>query len=297
MKIVVTGSLGHIGKPLAQELVQKGHSVTVISSNSKKQGEIENLGAKSAIGSIENVDFLAETFRGASAVFCMVPPAENNEPDRRIFYSRIANNYVNAIRETGVKRVIHLSTFGADLEKGTGILLGAYDAENIFNQLENITLTHIRPTYFYYNLNNFIQSIKFQNVMKANYGGNRTFPMVSPLDIAEAIADEFLNNHAKTGVRYVSSDERNGHEIAKVLGIAIGKPDLKWEMITNEEVQENLEGFGVPTLLAHGYVDMFDSLYKGDLASDFYKNKPPFGKVKLEDFAKDFAKDYNAQKS
>jgi nucleoside-diphosphate-sugar epimerase len=32
MKIVVTGSLGNISKPLTKELVQKKHSVTVISS-------------------------------------------------------------------------------------------------------------------------------------------------------------------------------------------------------------------------------------------------------------------------
>jgi len=37
MKIVVTGSLGNISNPLTQELVQKGHSVTVISSNAERQ--------------------------------------------------------------------------------------------------------------------------------------------------------------------------------------------------------------------------------------------------------------------
>ena len=30
MKIVITGSLGNIGKPLTEELVWKGHDVTVI---------------------------------------------------------------------------------------------------------------------------------------------------------------------------------------------------------------------------------------------------------------------------
>jgi len=30
MNIILTGSLGHISKPLTQILVQKGHSVTVI---------------------------------------------------------------------------------------------------------------------------------------------------------------------------------------------------------------------------------------------------------------------------
>jgi putative NADH-flavin reductase len=48
MKITLTGSLGNIGKPLTKELVQKGHAVTVISSNPKKQNEKEALGASAA---------------------------------------------------------------------------------------------------------------------------------------------------------------------------------------------------------------------------------------------------------
>jgi NAD(P)H dehydrogenase (quinone) len=43
MKIVVTGSLGNISKPLTKLLVEKGHSVTVISSDPRKQSAIEAL--------------------------------------------------------------------------------------------------------------------------------------------------------------------------------------------------------------------------------------------------------------
>ena len=32
MKITITGALGHISKPLAKELIDNGHSVTIISS-------------------------------------------------------------------------------------------------------------------------------------------------------------------------------------------------------------------------------------------------------------------------
>jgi uncharacterized protein YbjT (DUF2867 family) len=59
MKITITGSLGNISKPLTKELVQKGHTVTVISSNAERQKEIEALGAKAAIGSMGDVNFLA----------------------------------------------------------------------------------------------------------------------------------------------------------------------------------------------------------------------------------------------
>jgi nucleoside-diphosphate-sugar epimerase len=62
MNIVLTGSLGHISKPLAEDLIQKGHAVTVISSKAAKQKDIEALGAKAAIGSIEDVAFLTKAF-------------------------------------------------------------------------------------------------------------------------------------------------------------------------------------------------------------------------------------------
>lgn len=51
MKIIVTGSLGHISKPLAEKLLQQGHGVTVVSSNPERQQEIEALGARATIGS------------------------------------------------------------------------------------------------------------------------------------------------------------------------------------------------------------------------------------------------------
>lgn len=82
MKIVITGSFGNISKPLTQALVQKGHLVTVVSSNAERQKDIEALGAKPAIGSLENPEFLATVFAGADAVYCMVPP--NNYFDHNL---------------------------------------------------------------------------------------------------------------------------------------------------------------------------------------------------------------------
>src|SRR3954464_12684759 len=73
MKIILTGSLGNIGKPLTKHLVQKGHSVVVISSKAERQKEIEALGAKGAIGSIRDVAFLTRTFTGADIVYLMEP--------------------------------------------------------------------------------------------------------------------------------------------------------------------------------------------------------------------------------
>jgi uncharacterized protein YbjT (DUF2867 family) len=163
MKVIVTGSLGNISKPLTKELVQKGHHVTVISSKPEKQIDIEALGATAAIGSLEDVNFLVSTFTGADAVYCMVPP--NNYFDLNLdllaYYRRLGNNYAQAIEQSGVKRVVNLSSIGAHLDKGSGILLGAHDVEQILNKLSSdVAITHLRPTSFYYNLLGYIDMIK-----------------------------------------------------------------------------------------------------------------------------------------
>ncbi|PSB28935.1 NAD(P)H-binding protein [Chlorogloea sp. CCALA 695] len=293
MKFIVTGSLGNISKPLAQELVQKGHRVTVISSKPEKQKDIEAMGMIAAIGTLEDVDFLVSTFTGSDAVYCMVPPNDyfDLSLDLIAYYRRIGNNYVQAIHQSGVKRVVNLSTIGAHLEKGSGILFGAHNVEKILNELSSdVAITHIRPTSFYYNLYGYVDTIKNQGFIAANYGADKIIPWVSPIDIAAAIAEELVTPFVGRKVRYVASEELTGNETASILGAAIGNPDLKWRIITNEQMLSGLEGAGMNSQIAAGLVEMYASLYSGLLTEDYYRHKPTvMGKVKLKDFAKEFA--------
>jgi uncharacterized protein YbjT (DUF2867 family) len=301
MKVTVTGSLGNISKPLTKELVQKGHHVTVISSNKEKQTDIESLGATAAIGSLEDVDFLKSTFTGADAVYCMVPPNDyfDLNLDLLAYYRRLGNNYATAIEQSGVKRVVNLSSIGAHLEKGSGILLGAHDVEQILNELSSdVAITHLRPTSFYYNLFGYVETIKAVGFSRgeasptiaANYGADDEIPWVSPIDIAAVIAEEIATPLVGRKVRYVASEELTGNETARILGAEIGKPDLKWIIISNAQMLGGLESAGMNPQIADGLVEMYASLHSGILSADYYRNKPTvMGKVKLADFAKEFA--------
>lgn len=293
MKIIVTGSLGNIGKPLTQELVQKGHQVTVISSKPEKRKDIEALGARAAIGSVEDPDFLTTAFIGADAAYCMIPPNHFGEPDPIAYFLRVTNNYGQAIQKSGVKRIVMLSTYGADLDRGTGLIVGAHHAENIFRALPGIDLTILRPTYFYYNLNIFIPLIQSQSIITANYG-DKPLVMVSPSDIAAVAAEELTSPAPHDPIRYIASDDRTGNEIARTLGAAIGKPDLKWVLVSDEQMKSNYEAAGLPGHIATGLVEMFESIRNGRMDADYRLHEPKVkGKVKLEDFAREFAKTYH----
>jgi uncharacterized protein YbjT (DUF2867 family) len=300
MKIIVTGSLGHIGKPLTIELVQKGHEVTVISSNPERQGAIEALGAKAAIGSMEDADFLSASFTGADAVYVMESLGSGRYFDPNIdiigAINKIGNNYKQAIQQSGVKRVVHLSSIGAHTDQGNGLLAFHYNVEKILKTLPSeVAITFMRPVGFYDNLLGFINTIKTQGVIATNYGGDNKKPWVSPLDIATAVAEELVTPFAGRKIRYVASDEISCNELASLLGAAIGKPDLKWIVIPDEQMLKGMIAAGINPKIAAGLVEMNASTNTGDLYEDYFRNKPTLGRVKLADYAKEFAAVYNQQ--
>ncbi|WP_449401165.1 SDR family oxidoreductase [Chryseobacterium wanjuense] len=223
MKIIVTGSLGNISKPLTEELVSKGHDVTVISSNPERKSEIEKLGAKAAIGTMEDVDFLTETFKGADIIYAMEAINHgvffNHEIDFIQANIQIAKNYKEAIEKSGVKNIIHLSSIGAHMEKGNGILAFHHEVERIFNELpEDVSIKFMRPVGFYYNMFAFIPTIKSQNLIIQNYGGDEKEPWVSPLDIASVIAEEIEKPFNGREIRYIASEEISRTKLLKFLG-------------------------------------------------------------------------------
>ncbi|OGX81533.1 NAD(P)H-binding protein [Hymenobacter coccineus] len=289
MKIIVTGSLGNISKPLATKLVQQGHSVTVVSSKPDKQPEIEALGAAAAIGSVEDADFLAKTFTGADAVYLMVPP-KFAVADSRAYHQRIGRNYAQAIQRAGVRRVVQLSSWGAHLAAGTGGILGSHDVEGILAEVPAIALTRLRPTSFYTNMFSFAGMIKAAGIIGVNYPGSTRVAFVHQSDIAHAAAEELTTpTPAGLTVRYIASDERTADEVAQALGAAIGQPDLRWVPLTDEQMQHNLVSHGLPADRAAEIADIYTSIRTGALGEDYEQHKPTLGKVKLEDFAKEFA--------
>ena len=299
MKIIITGSLGNIGKPLTKELVAKGHSITVISSKAERQKDIEALGAKTAIGKMQDVDFLSETFKGADIVYLMeswegIGSLFDNTIDFKAGMRQIGSNYKTAIEESGVKRIVHLSSVGAHSDKGFGSLSVHHDVENILKQLpDDVSIKFMRPVSFYTNIFRNMQTIKTQSAIISNHGGDDKEPWVSPLDIANVIVEEMEKPFNGRTVHYIASDEISPNEVAKVLGEAIGNNDLKWLVISDEQLLEGMLTAGINTEIAKSMVETFASQREGLLFEDFYRNKPTFGKVKFKAFAKEFALAYN----
>jgi nucleoside-diphosphate-sugar epimerase len=325
MDIVVTGSLGHIGKPLTKELIKKGHSVTVISSKSERQKEIETTGAKAAIGTMQDVDFLIKTFTGADIVYLMETGGPENmfnkSYDLNEATREIVSAYKKAVEVSGVKKVIHLSSIGAHADKGFGLLKLHYIAENILKQLpDDVSIKFMRPGGFFYNLLVNVEIIKTlskgflggimalkyygiggflsgkRGVIVANYGGDVMNLLVSPNDIATVVAEEIEKPFEGRTVRYIASEELTCNEVAKILGEAIVKHYLKWGTISDRMLTNSMLKRGMNEKMVKGIVEMGAAGRSGKLYEDYYQHRPVLGKTKLKDYTKEFAIAFNKNK-
>lgn len=306
MKLIITGSLGNISKPLTEILVAQGHEVIVVSSDVKKQAAIEALGASAAIGSIADVGFLTSAFDGADAVYAMIP-LSFTESDLGDYQRRMAQNYVQALKTVRVSRVVVMSGWVAGLIKSENL-------ENEFDSLE-ASLTFMRPGSFYTNFYQSIDLIKGGGLMGklltlrysglwalltgksglliGNYGGDDRIIFVSPKDIADAVAEELVLKPEKNTIRYVGSEELTCNEAARIIGTAIGKPWLKWVLLSDKSMLRGLKMAKVPEKLAETLVEMQAAMHSGRPLENFHFHQPRMGKIKLADFAKEFARVYH----
>lgn len=293
MKYVITGSLGNISKPLAETLIAAGHEVIVVSSKAEKVEQIEALGAKAAIGSVEDVAFLTKTFTGADAVYTMVPP-HFGAADWKKYIGSVGENYAAAIKDSGVKNVVNLSSIGAHMPEGCGPVSGLYFVEQALNTLEEVNVKHLRPGFFYPNFLSQIGMIKHMGIMGGNYGENAQLVIVHPDDIAEVAAEELQNLSFKNkSIRYITSDEKTTHEVAAILGKAVGKPEIPWINFKDEDTLAGLLQAGLPEEIAKNYAEMGAAIRSGEMASDYQNNKPEaFGKSNLEVWSRVFAAVY-----
>lgn len=292
-KFVITGSLGHISKPVVEALVKAGSEVSVITSNPDNVAKITSLGANASVGSVADSVFLTGALENADAVYAMIPPVWQTD-NLRASQNEIGKSYAEAIRRSGVKNVVSLSSVGAHVGHGCGPVDGIADFEKLLNEIDGINVKHIRPGYFYYNMLAQIPLINQAGIMGANFGGpDQKLGLAHTSDIAKVVAEEL--SHLKfTGkaVRYVISDIRSTVEIANTIGTAIGK-NLNWVIFSDEDQRNGLLQAGLPQTHADAYTEMGAAIHNGKLMEEVLRYSPAPGAITFENYMPEFKEVYS----
>jgi uncharacterized protein YbjT (DUF2867 family) len=292
MKITTTGSLGNVAKLVVEKLIAAGHEVTVITSKDDRQSEIEAMGASAAVGSLSDAAFLTKAFHEAAAVYAMLPPSMGTTNLIQNI-AEAGQAYAQAIKAAGVPRVVLLSSVGADATQGTGPVQGVHRVEQQFQLLTGVNVTVLRSGFFYANFFRDIPMIQNRNVFGNNYEGDSKLALTHLEDITAAIAEELQKKGNGFEVKYVVSDISTGNEIASRFGLAIGKPELSWTVIPDEQLKQGMLSAGLPVELVGLIVEMGQGVRAGIITHDFFASGAKVtGQVKLEQFVAEFKDRY-----
>lgn len=253
-KIVILGATGTVGSKISEILLNEGHEVTLIARHTEKLEKYHSQGAEIIAGTITDVEMLTSAFKNADSAFVLLPDNVMAE-DTRAYQRKVTGKLIEAIENSGIKNIVNMSSLGAHMHEGNGIMAGTAEQEVRLNQLNDVNVLHIRSAYF---MENFLRTIGLVKKMSFNgtaADGDHSIPMVATRDVAKIAAGHLANLdfsgksiHAVMGPRDYTYRELTG-----IIGKAIGNPDLPYVQLPVEQVKQ--------TFLSNGFsADFVDNL-------------------------------------
>ncbi|RST53900.1 NmrA family NAD(P)-binding protein [Variovorax sp. MHTC-1] len=293
--ITVMGATGHTGGKIAARLQAAGAKVRALGRNPDKLAALERAGAEVLAGDTCDPAFLARAFRGADAVYTLLA-TDRRAPDYRARQDQEGEAIAEALRASGVRQVVALSSLGADVAEGTGVIAGLHAQEERLKRIAGIHLLLLRPVSFFENFYDALGQIKEAGVIADTVEADIAVPMIAADDIA-AVAAGALLARDWTGValrELLGQRDLSHSEVARILGERIGKPELAYVQISEAEMTGAMIEAGLSPSFAALYLEMTHAFNEGRIGPSAGRNAANTTATRFEDFAEEFARVYAA---
>ncbi|HLF23526.1 MAG TPA: hypothetical protein VI565_06335, partial [Burkholderiales bacterium] len=240
--------------------------------------------------------FLTAAFLGSDAVYTLIPP-HIAHPDFPAYQDQIGETTIKAMRESGVTHAVFLSSVGADRATGTGPITGLYRQEKRLAAVPGLNSLSLRPGYFFENHFMSLPLIKHQGISGSAMGGNFGFAQIASGDIGAVAAEALRTRNFKgaTARELLGPRDLSLDEATRIIGAAIGKPDLKYVQFPYEAALDAMVSAGLSKSMATLYVEMSKAFNEGLVKSVEGRNARNTTPTHFEDFAAQvFAPAYHA---
>jgi uncharacterized protein YbjT (DUF2867 family) len=252
-------------------------------------------GAEVATGDATDTRALTAAFRGADAVYTLVPP-NIHTPDFLAFQAQVGEATVAALRDSGAKRVVFLSSLGADLESGTGPIAGLAAQEKRLRALKGVDVLVLRPGYFFENQYATLGMIKHQNIDGGAMRPDLPISMIATRDIAD-FASRALRKRDWTGFtvrELLGPRDMTFAEVTRIVGERLGKPGLSYVQFGYDEFANALIGMGLSKSIAGLYAEMCRAFNEGKVRSLEGRRKENTTPTRFEEFVDELVPAYQA---
>jgi len=262
--ITILGATGNVGGKIADILVKKGEPVRLVARSANRLRKLVRKNVEAFAGDARNAEFLVTAFKDADAVFTLIPP--NPKADRFMDYAdKMGESIACALECAHVKRVVNLSSIGADLPAGTGPIAGLHNQEERLNKIKGLNVLHLRPGTFMENLLMNADLIKTKGVIGSAIRGDTRFPLIATKDIAAFAADCLVRgDFTGSSVRYLLGQrDLSMIEATEITGWKINEPGLTYVMFPYDEAEKGLIACGLSPDVSRLYVEMSRAFNEG----------------------------------
>jgi len=260
----VLGATGHIGSVISRKLLEKGEKVRVVGRSTARLQPLVQKGAEAFIGDVNDTEALARAFQDVRAAFLMIPPGMSSQ-DYRADQEREGEALSTAVRNSGLRYAVNLSSIGAQAPAGTGPISGQYRTEQKLNAIDKLNVLHLRPAYFFENHLAGISMIQMMGLFGGAMKADLQIPMIATKDIGAYAAERLLklDFNGKQTRNLLGERDLSMNEVVAVIARALNKADLRYAQFPYEQVEKVLVQMGTPVKTAAYFIEMFQGFNDG----------------------------------
>jgi uncharacterized protein YbjT (DUF2867 family) len=261
---VITGATGNTGSVIVEKLLAKGEKVRVVGRDAKRLERFTQKGAEAFVADVTDAATIEKAFSGAKAVYAMIPP-NHSSPDFPAYQGRVSDALAAAVKRSGVTHVVVLSSIGADKPDKVGPVIGLHDLEKKLEAIAGLNALFLRAGYFMENLLPQVGVIQSLGIMPGPIRPDLPLAMLATRDIGAAAAESLLKLDfvGKRSRELQGARDVTYSEVARIIGAAIGKPDLAYKQLPATQLKPALTQMGMSSSMADLLLEMSDSLNSG----------------------------------
>ena len=290
---VVLGGSGNTGSIIADFLLAKGKKVRVVGRDLGRLQRFSRKGAEAITADLSDAAALTKAFSGAGAAYLLLPPLNSREEQERQ-----SDAIAAAVKNSRLRYAVHLSSYGAHVPEGTGPVTGLHSSEQKLNGISDLKVLHLRPGYFMENNLAAIDMIRGMGIFGHALLPDLKLPLIATRDIGAYAAQRLLDLDfsGKQTRELLGERGLTMAEATAVIARNIGKPDLRYEQFSYDQVQQALTQAGFSPKKAAVYIEMFQAINAGLLAAQEPRSTQNSTPTSFEKFVQDvFAPAYRGK--
>lgn len=286
--ITVMGASGNVGRVVVEQLLATGEQVRAAGRSPERLASLEAAGAIPVVGDPSDPAFLTGAFRGAIAVQVLMP-IDPTAADYLAGQQRVAEAIVTALRASGVRHVVAVSSIGADMAEGTGVVAALHELEQRLRPLtaEGVHVLALRSASYFENFAGQIDLARTHGIVADGVDLDVAVPMIATRDVG-TVAAAALRTRDWTGWatrELLGPRDLSYPEATRILGAALGLPQLSYMQLSDADMLAALRVAGVAEPQASLLVELSRGLSDGTVAAREQRSARNTTPTRFEEFA------------